>query len=83
MVTSPLGQTCFCFCHFELLVPGERVTIGSHFQMLLQQLLPTSLSLLEDRGAAIWAKGYLWDSEGCLGITGVSRLHGLGQAKQS
>ena len=35
VVTGPLGQTHFCFHHSEVLVPGWRAAVGSHFQMLL------------------------------------------------
>ena len=35
VVTSPLGQTRFCFHHSEVLVHGGRAAVGSHFQMLL------------------------------------------------
>lgn len=68
MTTSSLGQTCFCFGSPELLVPGVRDAVGSHFQMLLQQL-PTSLFLQDGGGTAVWTKGLF------LGIGEMFRNH--------
>lgn len=59
MTNSSLGQTCFCFGSPKLLVPGVRDAVGSHFQMLLQQL-PTSLFLQDGEGTAVWTKGNFW-----------------------
>lgn len=59
MTTRSLGQTCFCLGLPEPLVPGVRDAVGSHFQMLLQQL-PTSLFLQDAGGTTVWTKGLFW-----------------------